>query len=104
MPHPFTQKVIAVIRQIPAGKIATYGLVAACAGNPAAARQVARILHACSQKENLPWHRVVNRKGHIALKPFNGYALQKRRLRAEAIIFDGNDGIDLDTYLWLPRV
>ena len=41
---------------------------AACAGNPRAARQVARALHSMSEKHDLPWHRVVNAKGEIAVK------------------------------------
>ncbi len=100
MPSPFTQKVKTLIRRIPAGKVASYGLIAALAGNPRAARQVAWILHACSAADQLPWHRVVNRKGAISLKPLEGYEIQKQRLLQEGIVFDEQDAIDLNRYLW----
>ncbi len=102
MSNPFTTKVKKLIKRIPAGKVATYGLIAALAGNPRAARQVARILHSCSRKDNLPWHRVVNRNGKISLKFLNGYEVQKRLLEKEGIVFAENDVIDFDTFLWLP--
>jgi len=100
MPSPFTLKVKALIRRIPAGKVASYGLVAALAGNPRAARQVAWILHSSPAADNLPWHRVVNRKGKISLKPFAGYEIQRQRLQQEGVIFDERDTIDLDRFLW----
>ncbi|MBH0230424.1 MGMT family protein [Halobacillus yeomjeoni] len=65
---PFTQKTIQVIQSIPEGKVMTYGQIAREAGSPRAARQVVRILHTMSQKYNLPWHRVVNAQGEIAIK------------------------------------
>jgi len=100
MPSPFTQKVKALTRMIPAGKIASYGLIAALAGNPRAARQVAWILHASTPADKLPWHRVVNRMGKISLKPFGGYEIQKQRLQQEGVVFDEHDTIDLDRFLW----
>ena len=103
MPSPFTLKVKTLIQQIPAGKVASYGLIAALAGNPRAARQVAWVLHASSAADNLPWHRVVNRTGKISLKPFAGYELQKQRLLQEGVAFDETDAIDLDRYLWRRR-
>ena len=102
MIHSFTSRVKALIKEIPEGKVVTYGLVAACAGNPRAARQVARILHSCSKKDHLPWHRVVNRNGQIALKRFGGYEIQKQLLLKEGVLFTRNDRIDLDTFLWHP--
>jgi len=98
----FTERVKDIIKKIPRGKVATYGQIAAYAGNPWAARQVVRILHASARKEKLPWHRVVNREGRIALKPGHGYEIQKELLRKEGIKFDKNDTIDFDRYLWSP--
>lgn len=66
--QPFTKAVIEQIQSIPPGKVMTYGGVAAAAGSPRAARQVVRILHSMSAKYDLPWHRVVNAKGEIALR------------------------------------
>ena len=102
MSSPFTTKVKKLIKRIPAGKVATYGLIATLAGNPRAARQVARILHSCSRKDNLPWHRVVNINAKISLKILNGYEVQKRLLEKEGIVFGENDVIDFDIFLWLP--
>ena len=96
----FTTRVIELVRAIPEGRVATYGGIAAAAGSPRAARQVVRVLHTCSRSENLPWHRVVNREGRIALKPFAGYEEQKMLLETEGIEFGLSDRIDLDRYLW----
>ncbi len=99
---PFTSIVKNLIRQIPDGRVCTYGIIAACAGNPRAARQVARILHSCSKKDGLPWHRVVNRNGKISLKPSGGYEVQKQLLEAEGIVFGSKDIIDFEMFLWMP--
>ena len=96
----FTKRVLEVIKSIPEGMVATYGGVAELAGNPRAARQVARILHSCSEKEGLPWHRVVNRDGKISLKPLQGYEEQQMLLEDEGIIFDQKKRIDFDRFLW----
>lgn len=99
---PFTSIVKNLINQIPEGRVCTYGIIAACAGNQRAARQVARILHSCSKKDGLPWHRVVNRNGKISLKLSSGYEEQKQLLAAEGIDFGVNDAICFKTFLWIP--
>jgi methylated-DNA-protein-cysteine methyltransferase-like protein len=100
MPKSFFQRVIDIIKKIPEGQVITYGQIAKFAGNPRGARQVARILHSCSGKENLPWHRVINSKGCIALKHKHGYELQKQLLEEEGLILDEIGCIDLKRYLW----
>jgi len=104
MPKTFHQKVIEVIKKIPRGKVATYGMIATLAGSPKAARQVVRTLHTASDKERLPWHRVINSKGQISLKPGQGYEEQKGMLLQEGVIFDDTNSIDLKRFLWQPRV
>lgn len=99
---PFTQRAISVIRQIPKGKVLTYGGVSDMAGTPGKARQVAWLLHSMSQKHDLPWHRVINARGKISLPVGNGYEIQKRLLEAEGIRFSDTDVINLSTYLWVP--
>lgn len=99
--HPFTEEVLTVIRAIPAGRVATYGSVAAMAGNRKAARQVARILHSMSEGEALPWHRVVNREGRVAVRSSEGTALQRELLEAEGVLFDASGRIDLTVFLWI---
>jgi methylated-DNA-protein-cysteine methyltransferase-like protein len=100
--NSFTSTVKKLIKQIPEGRVCTYGIIATCAGNPNAARQVVRILHACSKKDGLPWHRVVNKQGKIFLKPACGYEIQKQLLEAEGLVFEANDRICLDLFLWMP--
>lgn len=99
----FTTNAKQLIKMIPTGKVCTYGIIAAAAGSPRAARQVAWILHSSSQKEDLPWHRVINIKGKISLKPYQGGELQKQLLEMEGIVFDLNEKIALDLYLWIPE-
>jgi methylated-DNA-protein-cysteine methyltransferase-like protein len=99
----FTARVVGLIRAIPHGRVLTYGAVAVMAGNPRAARQVARVLHACSRKEELPWHRVVNREGRISLKPFQGYEEQRELLEKEGVEFT-EDTLDLERFLWRPEI
>lgn len=95
----FAERVMRVIRGIPPGKVATYGLVAAMAGNSRGVRGVVWILHSSSRKKNLPWHRVVNRHGKISLRPGEGYEEQKMLLMAEGVVFDSEDKIDLRRFL-----
>lgn len=80
--------------------MASYGQIAALAGSPRAARQVVRTLHSSSQKEGLPWHRVVNAKGCISLPRGGGYEEQQARLEAEGVVFKAIGSIPMDTYLW----
>jgi methylated-DNA-protein-cysteine methyltransferase-like protein len=96
----FSERIKQLIKQIPNGKVATYGQIAASAGNPRAARQVAWILHSCSKKDNLPWHRVINSKGRISLPHDGGYEIQKKLLELEGVVFNEDDLINLDKYIW----
>lgn len=100
---PFSRQVIDLIHAIPAGCVATYGQIATLAGDPRGARQVARILHSMSQREKLPWHRVVNQRGKISLRTGCGCAEQTLLLLSEGINFDADERIDLQKYLWRPR-
>ncbi len=101
--HSFTQRVKDIIKKIPWGKVATYGQIATCAGNPRATRVVVWILNSSSQKDKLPWHRVINSKGQISLKPGQGYEIQKMLLQKEGVEFSKNDIVDIKRYLWPPK-
>ena len=96
----FSDSVIQKIKAIPRGHVATYGQIAALAGSPRAARQVVRLLHSSSRKHGLPWHRVINRLGAIALAPGQGYEVQKAMLEDEGVAFDEKGRIDLSRYGW----
>ena len=99
---PLTVEILRWIRSVPRGRVSTYGAIAALAGNPGAARQVVRILHACSDRERLPWHRIINSRGGISLRPGAGAESQRRRLENEGVRFDAKGRVDLDVYLWAP--
>ncbi len=101
MTASFHQRVVDVIKSIPRGKVATYGQIAAMAGNPHAARQVVRVLHSSTAREALPWHRVVNSQGRVSMKPGRGYELQLALLKKEGVTFAQNDTIDLKKFLWV---
>ena len=99
----FTENIIRVIRSVPAGKVITYGAVAAKAGNPRGARGVAWILNSSAKTEALPWHRVINSRGTISLKPGYGFELQKQLLESEGVDVSGQGAVDLHRYFWNPE-
>ncbi len=100
--HPFTMRVLRAVKAVPRGKVATYGLIACLSGNPRAARQVSRILHSCSERHELPWHRIINAQGGISLTG-DGGALQRALLEAEGVTFSHAGFIDLQRHLWQPN-
>jgi methylated-DNA-protein-cysteine methyltransferase-like protein len=87
-------KVLATVRRIPKGKVATYGDVAAASGHAGAARQVVWALR--SGGKAVPWHRVLGARGRILLTGENGFE-QRLRLRSEGIEIEG-DRVDLKRY------
>ncbi|MCX7553434.1 MGMT family protein [Marinicella sp. S1101] len=94
-------RIIELIAAIPAGQVATYGQIAAMAGNHRAARQVSRVLHTCTSKYQLPWHRVIGAAGKISIpKDQPGYTKQKKKLEEEGVLFGLGDTIDLNQYRW----
>lgn len=98
----FTLKAIKVIQNIPAGKVMTYGQVAAYAGSPGGARQVARILHSMSKKYELPWHRVINSQGGISLRDKESRQIQEELLQKEGISVCGSGKVNLNLYRYDP--
>lgn len=95
---PFTEAIIQVIREIPEGKVMSYGQVAELAGNRRGSRQVVRVLHTMSRKEGLPWHRVVNAKGEIRLPKGQGFEEQVAFLEAEGIEVDSSGRVNLSRF------
>ncbi len=82
----FFDKVYALVRQIPEGKVATYGQIALAAGSPRAARQVGYALHVNPEPFVVPCHRVVNRFGELAPAfAFGGREVQAAALQAEGV-------------------
>ena len=85
-----------VILSIPAGKVSTYGAVAAAAGYPLYHRAVARLLRV-EPAERLPWHRVLGAGGVIKLR-FEAAEEQRLRLEMEGVRFGGSKRVDLREY------
>lgn len=95
----FTRRAIWIMKQIPEGKVMTYGSVARYAGSPRAARQISWILRSMTEKYNIPWHRIINSQGEIALQDEQGKWMQKSMLEDEGVVVIGFR-VDLETYLW----
>jgi methylated-DNA-protein-cysteine methyltransferase-like protein len=96
----FTRDTLRIIKNIPKGKVLTYGLIARWAGAPRAARQVSRTLHSMSEKYDLPWHRVINSKGTLSLPSVDGKEHQKWLLEQEGVKVSDGYEVDLNEYLW----
>lgn len=98
-------KVEAMVAQIPGGRVMTYGQLAALAGSPSAARVVGGIAN--KGNPELPWHRVVNKKGGLASGYHGGRLTQKEHLESENIECRGEEGqwhVDVDRLLWWPEI
>lgn len=88
------------VKLIPYGKVATYGYIAAMAGNPRWARVVGYALHVNPDPKHIPCHRVVNRFGEVSSAfAFGGENQQRTLLQAEGIVFNEDGRIDLNKYL-----
>ena len=86
-PSDFTRRVLSVVRRIPAGRVATYGDVAARAGRPRASRAVGNIMKTCTLRD-VPCHRVIAAGG--ALGGYGGnLELKRSLLRSEGILVSG---------------
>jgi len=97
-----SETIIEIIREIPVGKVLTYGEIAFRAGSPKSARLVSNLLHSCSDKYSLPWHRVINSQGKISLTGIAGEE-QKQLLLAEGIEFIKGK-VDLTKYLYQEQI
>lgn len=93
-----TKRIYEAVKKIPAGKVATYGQVAAMAGNPKMSRAVGNALHKNPDPENILCFRVVNSKGELSgAFAFGGENEQKKRLEADGIkVEDGR--VELSRY------
>jgi methylated-DNA-protein-cysteine methyltransferase-like protein len=91
------ERIYAVVRRIPRGRVATYGQVAVLA-DASGPRQIGYALHAL-EVEDVPWHRVINAKGECSLGP---ESKQRARLEAEGVVFSERGRVDLKTFRWVP--
>lgn len=97
----FYDRVYASVMKIPKGKVATYGQIAALAGNPRAARAVGNALHINPLPGIIPCHRVVNSSGRLSPAfAFGGEDKQRSMLESEGVIFCDKDRVNLKDCLW----
>lgn len=89
-----------VVKRIPIGKVATYGMVATLAGNPRWSRVVGYALHVNPDPDNIPCYRVVNRYGEVSKAfAFGGENIQIELLKKDGVKFIDNK-VDLSEFLW----
>ncbi len=95
-------RILSLVREIPLGRVCTYGVIAAAAGLPRRARLVGRILSDSPLADGVPWHRVIGAAGRVSQRRGTGAQEQIDRLLDEGIEFEDGGRIDLGIYLWEP--
>ena len=101
----FFEKVYAVARQIPYGKVTSYGAIAKAIGAAKSARMVGYAMNGASNMENVPAHRVVNRNGVLTGKHhFKGTHLMQQLLESEGIVVKNDQIQNFKTVFWEPTV
>lgn len=101
----FFERVYGIVRQIPEGKVTSYGAIAKALGAARSARMVGWAMNACHNLDDVPAHRVVNRKGLLTGKHhFDGTNLMQQLLENEGVTVVNNQIIDLEKYFWEPSV
>ena len=96
----FKQRVYEIVRQIPKGRVMSYGQIAALCGNPLAARIVGGVAH--FGDADLPWQRVVMKDGSLASGYPGGTQGHKVALEAEGVTFTDDFRVDMREHLWRP--
>src|SRR3954465_14017179 len=110
-PESKANLILAAVRQIPRGKVSSYGQIAAVAGLPRCARLVGTVLRTYPNTRGLPWHRVINSSGRISFPlGSEAYVRQRKLLEREGVVFVGERvsikqfgwpaSDDLDEHLW----
>lgn len=98
-------KILAMVRRIPRGKVATYGQIAELAGFGNAPRLAGYALNALPEGSPLPWHRVLGAGGRLTLAKLSpdGAVTQRLRLEREGVKFDAKGRVDLERFGWKAR-
>ena len=101
----FFERVYEIARQIPEGKITSYGTIAKALGAARSARMVGWAMNASHNHDDIPAHRVVNRKGLLTGKHhFDGTNLMQQLLENEGIVVVDNQIIDFEKLFWQPEM
>lgn len=95
-------RIFAVVRKIPAGRVTTYGAVARLAGLPRQPRLVGYALHALGSGAPIPWHRVINAQGKLSLERDGKSSglTQRMRLEREGVRVNAAGRVSLEKYGW----
>ncbi len=97
----FFEQVYRLVRQVPPGKVTSYGAIARMLDNPHAARTVGWALHGLPEGSDVPWHRVINSRGRISTScREHGADHQRALLESEGIEFDEYGYTDWDRFGW----
>ena len=100
---PTYTRIYELVRQIPAGKVATYGQIAGVVGG-CTARMVGYAMAALPEGSDVPWQRVINAKGKISPHGAGfGTLVQEQLLREEGVEFDLQRRIDFNRFGWLGK-
>ncbi|WP_026712467.1 MGMT family protein [Flavobacterium daejeonense] len=100
----FFEKVYVVVRQIPYGRVTSYGAIAKYLGAARSARMVGWAMNASHSMDDVPAHRVVNRKGMLTGKfHFDGTNLMQQLLENEGVKVVDNQIVDFENYFWDPQ-
>ena len=101
----FFEKVYTLAKQIPYGKVTTYGAIAKSLGTARSSRMVGWAMNAAHNLEDVPAHRVVNRKGLLTGKHhFDGTNLMQQLLENEGIVVVNNQILDFEEHFWAPEM
>ena len=101
----FFERVYAVVRQIPYGKVTSYGAIAKVLGTARSARMVGWAMNSSHNLEDVPAHRVVNRNGLLTGKMhFDGTNLMQQLLENEGIVVVDSQIVDFEKVFWTPEV
>ena len=93
------EKIYEVVKRIPEGKVASYGQVAAAAGNPRWSRVVGYALHSNPSPGEIPCHRVVTKDGSLAQSfAFGGAEIQRMLLESEGVTFVDSVTVDIEKH------
>lgn len=95
----FCREVYSIVREVPPGKVITYGQIACLIGKPRCSRMVGRALCHAPSQAGLPCHRVVNSQGRVA----PSWPGQREKLEAEGVVFRKNGCVDLKKHLFLTN-
>jgi methylated-DNA-protein-cysteine methyltransferase-like protein len=100
----FFERVYDIVRQIPYGKVTSYGAIAKALGAARSARMVGWAMNASHTLEDVPAHRVVNRNGLLTGKMhFDGTNLMQQLLENEGIVVLDNQIVDFEKHFWQPE-